>query len=206
LTYVYNYNHIYIYLFIAMNTIVQKSLTAWFITALVLSTWVFDLVLWVFVRTDLNGTPTWQCGYGFGYDSGYWYGYDTVTCPPAWWSTNIPSGSKYVFVPIDTSTQSPSSSTTTSPTTSSPTTTTMSTGSSNNPTKPSTTPTKPSNPYGSNYVNWDDNLSWQGRGNGALDSGLSNNGTIANNWLVNNNAWVTTTQPTIPRRLPATWV
>lgn len=167
--------------------IIHTSLTAWLITAIVLGTGIFDIAA-AFIRTNLSWAATWECGYWYWYDSSYgygnWYG---ATCTSSW-GGSIGWGGRYIPVPLPTA------------------------GGVKNPitntgsTKP--TGTWSSNPYGSNYVNWDD---W-------LNSSSSSNNSSSSKWDSNidspaqttnanaNSEGLISTRPVGVRHLPATGI
>jgi hypothetical protein len=165
------------------NKIIHTSLTAWLITAIVLGTGIFDIAA-AFIRTNLSGVATGECGYGYGYEA--WYGYSNwygATCPTSGWGS-VGWGGRYVPVPLPTPAGTKA---------------TTNTGS----TKPTGTW---SNPYGSNYVNWDD---W-------LDGSSSSTGSSSNQWdsdidvptqtTNTNSAGSVPTHTVVTRRLPATGI
>ncbi len=55
------------------STILQRSLTAGVVTAMLLATGAFDAI-GAFVRTNIDGTTNGACGFGYGYDDAAGYG------------------------------------------------------------------------------------------------------------------------------------
>lgn len=195
-----------------MDNITQKSLTVAVITALMLATGTLD-VFAAFVRTNMAGSPDGSCGYGYGYDSGYWYGNGygpTCPTPPVVSWGGGWGGGAYRAIPWDqpTSTTSSTGSTSTWSITTKTTTSTTSTGSKSI-----------TNPYGSNYLSWDDGLrgAESSSSNGsAWDSNISTS-TSSNNGSVANTTTITVANPTmggtqattptvVKRTLPATGI
>lgn len=174
------------------STLLQKSLTVWLITALLLVTGAAD-VLGAFVRTNLSGVVTNECGYGYGYDSisgyGNWY---WTTCASA--SSPIMWGGTYRYVPLDSELAAARRNGTGSTTTGWTTWVKKPTTGSNNWSN--------TNPYGSNYTNWDDGLN-----NGSTQNwGTNTNGSI-NPTSIDTSAPATTpTRVIIRRTLPATGI
>lgn len=170
------------------NKTLHTWLTAWLITAVVLCTGIIDIAA-AFIRTNLVGTPTGECGYWYGYEAWYGYsnGYGTTCTSWGWSSSSIGGGWRYTPTPIPWTTNN-------TPTISKPVKT--STGST-------------TNPYGEHYgardedtvttwstdSYWDDNISQQ---HANIDTNTMTNTTTSSPYTV--------TQQTTTRRLPATGI